>query len=601
MAELQEPIQRTLTPAKFDLSKIDQSFPKQEYRDGQKEAIEFALKSFNEGKKIVILECPTGSGKSAIGMTVADMVPASYYITITKILQDQLADDFGGRLITLKGRNAYPCTFYKREGQKLVDRMLWTADKLREAHKSYPTCATGYCRTKENRDQPGASPSYCSRCMPQGGPQGDGKMKGDLDIDQLPYSRYSACPYYEKVFSAINARKVTMNFSSFLYQTCMTKRFDEPRDLMIIDECHNIEPQLLDFVSFSINDLHLQQHGIFIPDLSSPYDYYVWLIDTKVATILAEVVKKARNEDNFKLADDLEYTLKKFQMFIHRIEESDDDRTTEWVSDYEERLNNNGEVQYRSVTIRPVFATAFANKLLFKYADRILLMSATVLDVNVVCRSLGLDKSQIAAKRLRNRFPVKNRPIYLRTVAKMTGGKSAMHKWAPQLVDGVNDIMDKHEGEKGIIHTHNFAIMEYLMNYCNSDAKNRFLCQRDFFNKTKMLEEHGRLDDSVIIAPAMHEGVDLVDDMSRFQIICKVPFANFFDNQQLARRVEIDRRYYIWLTALKLVQMYGRSIRSQDDHAMTYVLDESIYRFLDDAKNMLPIWFKEAIIDEYEY
>lgn len=588
----------TPEPHTFELSRIDDSFPKPSYRDGQKEAIEFALKSFNAGKKIVILECPTGSGKSAIGMTIADMVPTSYYITITKILQDQLAGDFDEKkLVNLKGRNAYPCTFYKREGQKMIDRKLWTSAQLREAVGKYPTCATGYCRTNENRNQPGASPAYCKRCMPTGGPENNGKMGGDLT--ELPFGKhYSACPYYETVYSAINSRKVAMNFSSFLYQTNLTKRFDCPRDLMIIDECHNIEPQLLDFVSFTVTDLHLQEHGIFIPELDNPYDYYVWLVDTKIASLLVEVIRHAEAEENMKLADDLKYTLRKFQLFMHRIEESEDDvRDTEWVSDYEEHLNNKGDISYRSVKIRPVFATAFANDLLFKYAGRILLMSATVLDVNVVCKSLGIDKSQIAAKRLRNRFPVKNRPIYLQTVAKMTGGKSAMHNWAPQLVAGVNEIMDKHEGQKGIIHTHNFAIMEHLMTRCDADARGRFLCQRDFFNKTKMLEEHEKLEDSVIIAPAMHEGVDLVDDLSRFQVICKVPFANFFDNQQLARRVEIDRRYYIWLTALKLVQMYGRSVRSEDDYATTYVLDESIYRFLRDAKTMLPIWFTEALIE----
>jgi len=59
--------------------------------------------------------------------------------------------------------------------------------------------------------------------------------------------------------------------------------------------------------------------------------------------------------------------------------------------------------------------------------------------------------------------------------------------------------------------------------------------------------------------------------------------------------VEIDRKYYLWLTALKLVQAYGRSIRSETDYAATYILDESIYRFLDDTKSMLPIWFTEAV------
>jgi Rad3-related DNA helicase len=353
-----------------------------------------------------------------------------------------------------------------------------------------------------------------------------------------------------------------------------------------------VEPQLLDFVSFTITDTHLQKHGIFIPELDTPYEYYVWLQEANVAHLLYEAIKKADEDEDPRLVEDLSRLLQKYQLFVHRIEDVDDDaRDVEWVSEYEERST------HRSVTIKPVFVHGFAQNLLFKYANRVLMMSATILDVNVICKSLGLKRSEVAAKRIRNRFPVENRPIYLKTVAKMTGGKEAMHKWAPQLVTGVDEIVRHHVGEKGIIHTHNFAIMEHLLMRCDPEVKSRFLNQRDFATKTKMLEEHALREDSVIVAPAMHEGIDLVDSLSRFQILCKVPFANFFDNKQLARRVEIDRKYYLWLTALKLVQAYGRSVRSETDHAVTYILDESIYRFLTDTKDMLPSWFMEAIVD----
>ena len=75
--------------------RIDSCFPYEKYREGQREAIEFAVKAYQSGKQIVIMECPTGSGKSGIAMTLAEMANTSYYLTITKILQDQLVRDFG--------------------------------------------------------------------------------------------------------------------------------------------------------------------------------------------------------------------------------------------------------------------------------------------------------------------------------------------------------------------------------------------------------------------------------------------------------------------------------------------------------------------------
>jgi Rad3-related DNA helicase len=48
-------------------------------------------------------------------------------------------------------------------------------------------------------------------------------------------------------------------------------------------------------------------------------------------------------------------------------------------------------------------------------------------------------------------------------------------------------------------------------------------------------------------------------------------------------------------TILRLVQAYGRSVRSKDDFANTYILDGSISYLLRDANEMLPKWFSDAI------
>lgn len=570
----------------YQLDDIDSNFPKESYREGQKEAIEFAINAFNNGKKLVILECPTGSGKSAIGMTLANMVKRSYYLTITKVLQDQLVNDFGSSIVELKGRNAYPCTFYDRYGSKLVERKLWSEEQLKRLNTN-PDCSNGFCRSKYNS---GDDKFKCNKCFLTSGIDNSSKPKGELT--QLPFGmKYSACPYYEQVYSAVKSRKVVMNFSSFLFQTQMTKRFDEPRELMIIDECHNIEPQLLDFVSFSINDQFLESHGIEIPELNTAAEYKNWMEKSKVNEILFERIKIANRDGDTKLEDELSRVLKKYQMFIENMEDPD----AEWICEYDTiKLNNK---VHRKVTLKPVFAKKFAHNLLFKYANNILMMSATVLDVNVICNSLGIDREHVAAFRVKNRFPKDNRPIYLHTVAKMTGGKQRMDEWGPLLLKEVTNIVNKYKGKKGIIHTHNYAIMDYIIRRADNKIRDRLLDQRNFSDKNELLKFHAQSDyDSIIIAPAMHEGVDLIDDLSRFQIICKIPYPNCFDDKQLARRVELDRKYYIWLTALKLVQSYGRSIRSPEDFADTYILDESIYKFVKDAGKMLPVWFTEALV-----
>lgn len=575
----------------FDLGMIDRHFPMDDYRDGQKKCIEFALNAFNNGKKIVILECPTGSGKSPIGMTIADMVNRSYYLTITKVLQDQLINDFSTSLNELKGRNAYPCTFIKHHGKKIVDGGIVSQKKLQQLQGEINNCAEGFCRKSSILNGLTATEQKkCDLCFQDTEKHIDGVRVPQGELKKLPPGMiYSACPYYEKVYRAVGGRKVVMNFSSFLYQTTMTRRFDRPRDLLIIDEAHNIEPQLLDFISLTINDIHLQKFGIFIPKFSDPMDYYVWMEEAKINDALNQIIGQAKQDENNKLQDEMERVQQKYKMFQENILEED----SEWVCEYDVTKTASG--QHRSVTLKPVFVKKFVNGLLFGKAKRILMMSATVLDVNVMCRSLGINKDHVAAYRMKNRFPKENRPIYIQPAAKCTGGKSAMSKWGPKLVRAVNDIVDKYPGKKGIIHTHNFAITNLLAEDCRKGVRSRFLLQRDFPTKAHLLEEHSRRRDSVIVAPAMHEGINLSGDLSRFQIICKMPYANCFDDLQLNKRVEIDRAYYTWLTALKLVQSYGRSVRSETDYADTYIIDESIHKLLRDAGKMIPKWFLEAI------
>ena len=134
--------------------------------------------------------------------------------------------------------------------------------------------------------------------------------------------KFSTCPYYEQVFRAIESKKVVMNFSSFLYQTSLTNRFNLPRDLIIIDEAHNIEPQILDFISFSIDDSMLQKHGICIPDFKSAIDYATWFKEIKFDQILTELISIADLNDNHKESDNLEKLAKKYDIFINHLSQT---------------------------------------------------------------------------------------------------------------------------------------------------------------------------------------------------------------------------------------------------------------------------------------
>ncbi len=71
----------------------------------------------------------------------------------------------------------------------------------------------------------------------------------------------------------------------------------------------------------------------------------------------------------------------------------------------------------------------------------------------------------------------------------------------------------------------------------------------------------------------------------------------FPDLSQKRTKVKLERdpEWYDWQTALRLVQTYGRSIRSEEDHAYTYVLDTNFTNFIQKKRNLFPKFFLEAI------
>lgn len=540
----------------IDIQQAISDFPYADPREGQVECIERAIKAFNAGKRIVIIEGPTGCGKSVIANTIAQSFDNAFYLTSSKILQDQLIDDFGspnkyGRIYEdIKGRSNYDCTFW--------DVLDTVKDKSIEPNapprpsKARINCNEGACKIQGE--------SRCKVCF--------------------PYGQESLCEYYRQLGRAQAAHTCVMNFSSFLFQTRFTQNFG-PRKLLIIDECHNTEPQLMSFVSLSLNDA-LFAPNIKFPKFETASEYAIWLKDSPMRDLIEDKIKLALYAGMLKDVDDWKNILFKYDQFVNA-------DSSEWVAEYKEIRNGASRI----IELKPIFVRDYVRNYLFNFGDKILLMSATVLSPDDMCDALGIDRSEVYAYRMKSRFPVKNRPIYLNSIGSMSYKNKA--ETMPHLIKEVTKIARKHTGERGIIHTHNFEIAEAIKHGVPQDVAKRIKYQKDYYNKNEMLDDHANNDDSIIVAPAMHEGLDLKDELARFTIICKVPYPALGDNKQLKARMAKSPTYYDWLTALKLVQSYGRAIRSETDHASTYILDSDINWFLKKAKKMIPSWFSEAV------
>ena len=85
------------------------------------------------------------------------------------------------------------------------------------------------------------------------------------------------------------------------------------------------------------------------------------------------------------------------------------------------------------------------------------------------------------------------------------------------------------------------------------------------------------------------------DDLSRFQIIIKMPFASLAD-KRIQQKIAINNEWYVAEMFRSFVQAAGRSTRSEDDYSVTYVLDNSFYQWVFKYKHWFPKNFLKRII-----
>ena len=222
-------------------------------------------------------------------------------------------------------------------------------------------------------------------------------------------------------------------------------------------------------------------------------------------------------------------------------------------------------------------------------------MSATILDSIEFCRNVGLTYDDVKFIQVDSDFPLQNRPIYPMSIAYLNFNNLQLQEVKTKISRAIDNLMTLHRNHKGLIHTTSYEQLNFIKENISQTNIRRLLVTDPEIPRDDVIAEHkNSLKPTVLISPSLHMGLDLKDDLSRFQIITKVPYPNKSDRWTDAKR-KLDEEWYYWQTALKLIQGYGRSIRSKEDWAKTYVLDSAFGYFVRKNRNVLPDWFTQAI------
>jgi Rad3-related DNA helicase len=270
---------------------------------------------------------------------------------------------------------------------------------------------------------------------------------------------------------------------------------------------------------------------------------------------IKEKLKDFRNlAQKFDLLQSHESKIKKFLTIYDK---------DNWVFDQKAAEGRKG----KRWEFKPIDVSVYAESMLFRLGQKVIMMSATILNKDGFCELLGINRDDAAFISMPSPFPVKNRPIFSFPIGKMSAKE--IDQTLPKMAEAVSQILQQHKDEKGIIHCHTFKIANYL----KRTLKNRRILVHDSTNREAILQKHIKSKKpTVLLSPSMTEGVDLAGDVSRFQVICKIPFP-YLGDKLIRKKMNKWKWWYPMKTAKTIMQASGRSIRSDSDYAVTYILD----------------------------
>jgi ATP-dependent DNA helicase DinG len=344
------------------------------------------------------------------------------------------------------------------------------------------------------------------------------------------------------------------------------------RDILIVDEAHNIIKYLQD----------RQATKIWRHDYKYPLNMYSVEQMKKWIDTLTE---KQRKHKKIRQLENAVSSLKP-EFIPQRAEEEFNGRGTE-----------RGKPEIRDcIKLLPVDVRDVASSLWpVDKVHKIILMSATINHHDIEALGLNRLKKRVMYINCESPIEASRRPIYLNPLVNVSHHNldDAIEIIAEHIE---NELLNRHIGEKGVIHV-TYQMADLLRDHLRSP---RFMFHsRDAEDKrSKYQQFRDSPPDSgrVLVACGMYEGIDLPDDLGRWQVIAKVPWPSLA-SPALRYMLESNPSLYDWETLRTVIQGCGRICRTPTDDGCTYILDGTIFKLLDRSIDLTPMWWRDGLID----
>ena len=374
-------------------------FPYGSMRPFQKDVLEQIETGLASSKKFIILEAPVGFGKSAVAAALCNHLGSAYLLTSTKQLEDQYSHDFD--FPKLMGKSNFTCLVPTASGTHLA-------------------CSKGRCEVDWKL-------SECSHYLSF--EEFDEHERGLCEkADKCEHLKEKKlCPYYEHKWSGLRKKVTVCNYPFFLSEINYTGDIQH-RKLLVCDEAHDLERQIVGFSSFSLKRSTLLRYraegsGIKVSDLVIPDkgddDPAAWM-DTLVRAkgALEQLYDTWLDEKEVAQQQDRLVgcwnVIQSIEGFVTDLKAD----PTNWVVNKVVKSMDGSSVE--EVVFQPLKVGAYTSSL-FDTADTVLLMSATIFSKGQLCSALGIPEDKALFITVPDSsFPVENRRIYALNVAQLS-------------------------------------------------------------------------------------------------------------------------------------------------------------------------------------
>lgn len=528
-----------------DLNPLLTSLPSKftDIYDYQIDAVTEIVEAFDEGYKVVVLEAPTGSGKTFIAEIVRRMLETrAAYVCHNKDLQQQFTRDFPYAKPIYGRANYQPERSQASSGafNLTCEDCTWTKER--------PQCAV--CRVRE------------------------------------------VCPYQRAKNDAIHSPVPVLNSAYWLNETQGKSRFANT-GLVVFDEADTLEKVLMGQVEVYVSERTQERYNIDPPKrVTVQSAFEEWAEETldrlnphleRIADIDFASVQQVRE-------------LKRLANLHENVTSmlSDIIFGSPWV--YTGGVGRRKQTN-NAISFKPVKVDRFGKERIWDQDKRFLLMSATMISPSLRLASLGWTEPYRYVT-MDSQFHAKNRQVVVQPTADMTRKGETDAGW-DRMGSRVSDILRGHTGERVLIHSVSYKLTERLRSSLQASVRDRRLYSYSSGGSGRADSIAGfiRTPGSALIAPSADRGLDLPDDLCRAQIILKVPYLSLGDKQTQERlyKTPDGNVWYNVEVASTIMQMVGRGVRNDKDYCTCYILDSSFVKWYSAWGHLLPKWFRKGI------